>query len=147
MWRAGGLALAVLVLFCAPASAEGVNGRWVGWYICAQGLTVLTLTITGDDQSDADHHVEALFSFHALPDNPSVPSGAFTMHGFHMRDDRLVLNPGEWVERPGIYETVHLLGRVESDVEGDVLRGNVFFRAAPSLCTVFELRREPGIIS
>jgi hypothetical protein len=147
MWRAGGLALAIYALVCTSASAEGLNGRWTGWYFCAQGLTGLTLTITGDDERARVHDVAAHFSFYSLPDNPHVPSGAFAMDGFHTNDNRLMLRGRDWIERPVNYETVDLAGHIDHDADGEVLRGAVGFAAAPDLCTTFELRREGAPIS
>jgi hypothetical protein len=89
-------------------------GVWHGTYICAQGLTGLTLTISG---SAADT-VEAEFQFYAVVQNPGVPSGRFRMSGvFDGAASVLVLEPREWLERPPGYLTVGMRTLVAFDLE------------------------------
>ena len=56
---------------------RSVLGPWVGTYVCSQGLTGLTLSITEATPTRAS----ALFHFYADPRNPRVPTGCFTMDG------------------------------------------------------------------
>ena len=89
-------------------------GVWHGTYICAQGLTGLTLTISG---SAADA-IGAEFQFYAVAQNPGVPSGRFRMSGvFDGAASVLVLEPGDWLERPPGYLTVGLRTLVAFDLE------------------------------
>jgi hypothetical protein len=148
MLRVAAFAIAALALFCTPATADTLNGRWTGWYICAQGPTGLTLTITGDEERGPEHRFQAHFSFYGLPQNPHVPSGAFTMSGVHTpHNNGVTLTAEDWIERPLHYETVDLAGGVENGADGEIMRGVVDFMFAPSACSVFELRRDVGAIS
>lgn len=136
-----------LTLFAPPAFADGLNGRWVGWYICGQGLTGLALTISGDDDSASTDEIEAHFSFYAVNSNPEVPSGAFAMRGTRSGDS-IVLRGAEWIERPEGYEVVDLHGAFHGEeAPGELIRGAVHFAIAPELCTEFEVRRASTPIS
>ncbi|HWE19431.1 MAG TPA: hypothetical protein VG758_19965 [Hyphomicrobiaceae bacterium] len=89
-------------------------GVWHGTYICAQGLTGLTLTISGS----AAEAVEAEFQFYAVAQNSGVPSGRFRMSGvFDGAASVLVLEPREWLERPPGYLTVGMRTLVAFDLE------------------------------
>lgn len=49
------------------------------------------------------------FEFSALPENPSVPHGAYTLTGtttVASGEVTVTLVPGEWIERPGNYVMV-----------------------------------------
>jgi hypothetical protein len=108
---------------------EGVSA-WAGSYTCAQGPTDLSLTITrtGD-------RLVATFAFGPLPENPTVPSGAFLLHG-SIDGDVVSLVPGDWLVRPAHYVAVGLVGELdERGLAGVVetpLRG----------CTTFAVQRE-----
>jgi hypothetical protein len=110
------------------------SGSWHGTYVCAQGITGLTLAITPSGAKS----VTAVFSFHAVPQNPSVPSGEFAMTGkLGQRAGRLVLLASEWTERPANYVTVGLDGDYDP-VSGEY-RGRV---RGPPGCGLFRLRRD-----
>lgn len=117
---AWGLGLAAVVLSCgaagtahaqSPAPARSALGPWVGTYVCAQGLTGLTLSVTEATPTQA----RALFHFYADPRNPRVPTGCFTMTGtYDPASGRLQLKGKDWLLRPGGYGVVHLDGHVDA---------------------------------
>lgn len=141
MARRRWLAAASLLLVigaAAPAGAQStparsVLGPWVGTYVCAQGLTGLTLSITDATPTNA----RALFHFYADPRNPRVPTGCFSMTGtYDPGSGRLQLKGKDWLLRPGGYRVVHFDGQV--DAEGRRFSGTV--SGAPA-CKQFDLGR------
>ena len=117
----------------APATAhQGVFGTWVGTYSCGQGRTALILSI----QPGKAAPLSARFHFGATADNPSVPSGCFSMEGgYHQQSGSFLLMGDAWLHQPPDYVTVDLEGRHLAD--RDVIRGEV---RGPG-CRGFELRR------
>lgn len=104
---------AQVVVIAQDADGTGLGGPWHGTYNCGQGPTALLLTITELGGGD----ITAEFSFSATPENPSVPSGSFSMTGTYDADRRSVeLEPGEWIERPAGYQTVGIRGRTNNDL-------------------------------
>lgn len=89
----------------APASAvdSEVAGTWEGEYVCQQGPTGLTLTVS-DNGSGA---VTATFHFYPVSRNPGVADGSFEMRGSYS-PPRLVLDPHEWTNQPPDYGMVSL---------------------------------------
>lgn len=140
---------ATLVSSCATAAPRGasLSGQWTGAYICAQGLTALTLTIDQTDRGGA-HLLNATFAFSAHPENPGVPPGSFTMRGtFNPRDRTVLLWSQDWLERPGDYVMVNLNGHLTRRGGLDHIAGHVDFPDDPSACTDFEVRRAPSTIA
>lgn len=135
--------LAAFLFTPTLALADSLSGVWVGRYVCAQGVTALTLTIVdnADAEEGAAHDITAVFAFSAAPENPDVPSGAFTMSGRHDPHDEVYLRAEQWIERPDAYETVNLIGRRTELREGEFIRGIVVFPTFPRACTIFEVRR------
>lgn len=137
-----GAALATLALFAGPAihaaaqsspQSRSVLGPWVGTYVCAQGLTGLTLSITEATPTQA----RALFHFYADPRNPRVPTGCFTMTGnYEPSTGRLQLKGGDWLLRPAGYRVVSFDGHV--DAAGRRFTGKV---GGASACKRFDLAR------
>jgi hypothetical protein len=116
-----------------PAAASGLTGVWTGSYVCAQGLTELTLTISASVVSE---RVTAIFRFSAHATNPDVPSGSYLMRGTYV-DGVLNLKGESWLRRPGNYEMVGLT----ADVRGErpaAITGTI--DDAPG-CTTFSVRR------
>lgn len=131
-------AACALGLAALPAAAEDqrtVLGEWTGTYVCAQGLTGLTLTIADATPTSA----RALFHFYADPRNPRVPTGCFTMSGaYDPETGRLQLKGEDWLRRPGGYVLVNFDGEI--DAEGRHFTGVVTRRG----CGTFELARAPS---
>lgn len=103
-----------------PARPRTVT--WQGWYVCAQGKTALTLTVTGDPSA-----LVGTFEFGPLPENPTVPHGKYTLHGRAERlsdgEYQIALEPDRWIEHPPDYYMVGLEAR--SSREHDALAGKI----------------------
>jgi outer membrane protein OmpA-like peptidoglycan-associated protein len=126
-------ALCLAALPVRGEDARTVLGEWVGTYVCAQGLTGLTLTISEATPTSA----RALFHFYADPRNPGVPTGCFTMNGeYNPETGQLQLEGNEWLQRPRGYWVVNFDGEV--DAEGKSFAGVV---TGPRNCTRFDLAR------
>ncbi len=112
-------ALVLLAVWAGPAAAKSVIGDWAGVYDCAQGKTALELEITGLDKTQ----IQALFYFHAVPENPHVPAGCFLMTGtFDELSGQLQLRPGKWLLRPDGFVTVGMTGTLDAS---DRLSGSI----------------------
>ncbi|MFD2091177.1 esterase/lipase family protein [Blastococcus deserti] len=114
--------------------AKALTGTWEGTYTCAQGLTGLRLFMTAQDTGA----VSADFTFFAVPSNPAVPSGHFTMTGSHSAAE-LRLIEDRWVTRPDnswlmVDLTAPLPLKASMDLQGQVTG------SAPA-CTTFSMRK------
>lgn len=121
------------------AEPIALAGLWSGTYVCNQGNTELDLILT--DLSKG--LVWGIFSFHAPPENPTVPSGQFFMAGrYDPHSGEIELVPGEWIVQPPGYSTVGLTGQVTvpAGPEATEISGAVIFDG----CTAFEVRHAPG---
>lgn len=127
----------LLLLVAAVAHAKGPTlppdeSIWQGRYVCAQGVTGLTLSVrpVGADR------VAATFTFYAVPENPRVPTGSYTMTGVLSPTSEVVnLVPERWVQQPPGYVMVAMSGTF--DVQRGVMRGRI---DGPG-CTEFALHR------
>lgn len=133
------LAAATLFFAAAPVAAQiraaaPIVGTWSGEYICNQGLTGVTLTITRGEPRD----VRALFHFYEAPSNPGVPTGCFEMAGtYDPGSGALRLEGGRWLLRPATYVVVDFIGRLSP---GGRFEGRV---DGPG-CSTFRLARRPS---
>ncbi len=116
----------------AAFRASVLTGTWEGSYTCAQGETGLRLTMTARE----DGSVDAQFAFFALPANPNVPSGSFSMVGSHAREG-LTLTQSRWIDQPPGYAMIDLNGDVPAD-DTHLLEGSV---SGSDSCTTFSLRK------
>ena len=110
-----------------------LTGTWTGSYTCpqGQGKTGLRLVI----HAAPDGTLTATVDFYAIPGNPGVPSGSFTMTGTYSTAG-LDLRPGHWISRPPGYSMVSL--NAGPPAKGDtVLNGNVSHLG----CTTFTVTR------
>lgn len=104
---------------------------WEGRYLCPQGVTGLTLELSGNGTAE----VSAIFRFYAVPENPGVPTGSFTLRGVIRGDGTIDLVPERWLERPDRYLMVGMTGVL--DRASGVMRG----RIAAVECDGFDLHR------
>lgn len=135
---------------CATAPAapvQNIAGEWVGRYVCAQGVTALTLTVADVGGGQDTRRLTATFAFSEAPENRGVPPGSFTMRGFYYPRTRIVvLWPREWLERPGAYEMVSLNGRLQQSAGQAIIRGRVEFPGDLSACSTFYVtRQQPNV--
>jgi len=130
-------AIAVAPLLAAGAAAaetaDALIGKWRGSYGCIQGDTGLLITITAVDGLS----FEGEFSFYAVPDNPSVPSGRFAITGtYHPRSRGVEIEGARWLQRPNGYSMVGLSGTLSEDQR--MIAGKVLY----SGCAGFHVTRE-----
>ncbi len=127
------LAAAALSVASPASSSDGtVIGEWSGRYTCAQGITGVRVVVAEATPVGAT----ALFHFFAVPENPNVPEGCFTLEGtYDSAAGRLDLHGADWLMRPSGYVTVDFLGQV--DPAGARFSGRV---VGPG-CTSFDLAR------
>jgi hypothetical protein len=129
------LALLALLLGGSAAGAQQVSATWVGHYTCPQGNTAVNLTVI----EAKGGRVDAWFHFQAPPDNPSVPTGCYTMTGTYDAARRqLRLEPRAWLHKPPGYIMVALDGEVSTD--GEALVGEIDHPA----CGAFATTRRAG---
>jgi hypothetical protein len=115
----------------ASLSPAALTGTWTGSYVCSQGETGLRLVI----QAVPDGTLTATFNFYAVPDNPGVPSGSFTMTGTYSAAG-VALTHDQWISQPAGYEMVDLSSGPPIQ-DGTVLAGSV---TTPG-CSTFTVTR------
>ena len=109
---------------------SAVDGTWKGSYLgCTQGTTGLTLIVKPAGQTG--NQLAAKFEFHALPSNPGVASGSFTMKGY-LFPGVVVLYASKWIKQPGGYLLVDLAGPLPKAGK---------FGGAVSFCSTFSLKK------
>jgi hypothetical protein len=116
----------------APPSRQK-ESVWTGRYVCAQGPTAVTITLEHEGMELA-----GTFEFSALPENPSVPHGKYTLVGSSTNsgdDVTVTLKPVEWIEHPGNYVMVGVVAHI--DRERRLLTGTM---TNPS-CSTISLER------
>ncbi len=105
------------------------NQIWRGSYVCSQGLTNLDLSIT----SEKNNKIQAVFSFNY--NNQAI--GSFNMEGVFVPSTRkLTLKPTTWIEQPANYETVEMIGIVNS--EGSEYSGEIYSELVTD-CETFDV--------
>lgn len=113
------ISISSLCLFLFSGAVGAVE--YVGWYICAQGKTELTLSLELPKNSSlAKNFVSGTFSFKS----PDGTTGAYRVNGFYDASDSLIgLTGTEWISRPNNYIMVGLSGRISSD--NSIISGKV----------------------
>jgi len=121
------------LVIAAPwkSPSPGLSGTWTGTYYCSQGKTGLRLTM----QAGSGGRINARFNFYAVPSNPGVPSGSYTMTGSSSAKG-VVLTPDHWISEPPGYEMVALSGHLAPGNQ-NVLAGQV----TTSGCGTFSVQR------
>jgi hypothetical protein len=103
----------------ASLSPAALTGTWTGSYFCSQGETGLRLVI----QTAPDGTLTATFNFYALPGNPGILSGSFTMTGTYSAAG-VDLTQDQWISQPAGYEMVSLSSGPPAP-NGTVLTGSI----------------------
>jgi len=107
-------------------------GKWVGSYVCAQGYTGGTLTIS----SLSGKNFKGEFRFYPTPKNPHVPGGSYNVFGQYDHESyRILVNPGKWIKRPRGFANTIIVG--EFDPAAKSFSG--FFQGIVG-CTSFEAK-------
>jgi hypothetical protein len=113
-------------------SRSNVVATWRGSYLgCGQGPTGLRLVVKR--KGSAADRIKATFSFFALPSNPAVPSGSYSMTGYYFPGG-VALDGTRWIHQPAGYGIVNLVGVPPRP-------GGKKFRGAIVGCTTFSLKR------
>ena len=136
-WRRA-MGTALLIALCpalaacsGPSEASTLTGTWTGTYNCNQGETGLRLVIN----ANSDGKLTATFSFFAVPSNPGVPSGEFSMTGsFTAKGENFTQQ--HWIRQSAGYEMINLSAGPPAN-GGTVLNGNVSFAG----CTTFSVKK------
>lgn len=130
--RIGCLALfAVTGAVPAASAAQTQTEVWRGVYLCAQGMTGVTLTLLVQPGG----RLQGLFEFYPVAANPAVAQGCFEMAGGIDPQHRVTLTPGPWRLEPPGYVTVGMTGR---EIDGHRLIGTI---DGPG-CSTFALVRQ-----
>jgi hypothetical protein len=113
-------------------SRSDVIATWKGSYLgCGQGVTGLRLVVRA--RGHAGNRLKATFNFHAVPSNPTVPSGSYAMTGYFFAGG-VVLDGTHWIHQPSGYGIVNLVGTPPRP-------GGKKFRGVVVGCAGFSLRR------
>jgi serine/threonine protein kinase len=107
-----------------------LTGTWAGTYVCSQGETGLRLVI----QAVGGGTLTATFNFSAVPSNPGVPSGSYTMTGTYSSTG-VALTGNQWISQPAGYDMVDISASLPSQ-GGTTLNGTI-----PDCGTSFTLTR------
>lgn len=110
--------LAILLAFIAGAFAARAaepdeGGVWQGLYHCAQGETLLRLTIAPERAGERLAH----FYFYPRRDAADRSSGCFSMTGrsINGRPGWFLFAQRAWLRRPPNYVMVDMIGRIDGD--------------------------------
>ena len=87
-------------------------GTWEGRYTANQGRTGVTITVK---ETTVDGYLTAgVFNFYAIPSNPSVPTGAYTLRGsFDNKTGEVVFRGDEWISHPTNYHFITIFSQVD----------------------------------
>ena len=138
--RAGAIHTAVLAALFALAAMAGnlsvagaqdsIIGIWQGLYECPQGITGLTLTISGTAPNDLSGN----FRFYPTPDNARAANGTYEVSViFEPASKRFEERGTRWIDQPDGYMFANLRGVLQ----GRQLIGTVENEG----CGAFELNR------
>jgi hypothetical protein len=112
-------------------------GNWVGSYICAQGTTGGTLSITRVN----GEHFEGSFAFYPTERNPTVPRGKYAVYGdYDAETQRILINPGKWIQHPKDFYNTIIIGSFDANAQ--TFSG--YFQGITG-CTSFEAHYRDGV--
>lgn len=121
-WRHRQFLVAAALAFLATPSLA-IEGVWHGKYVCTQGPTGLTLTVT--KTPDGSSWI-ARFCFCAIEENPRLPTGECELTGQIVPNETVVkFTPWRWISQPEGWEMrplelwlsadrQHILGRIDA---------------------------------
>ena len=142
MKRKIAVAVAVIVaiviataIACSGSSAPALalTGTWTGTYTCSQGLTGVRLVL----QANKNGTLTGTGYFYAVPANPGVPSGSYTVTG-SWSGTKTNVNAGHWLKQPAGWE-------LENFTAGPPVNGHLSGKVVPaSACTTFTVTKELG---
>ncbi len=93
-------------------SKINLKGEWSGRYVAGQGETKINVTIPS---VTSDGFIkDAVLSFSAVPTNPTVPSGSYSIiGGYDLTTGVVNFSGNEWIERPGSYGMINFMAHVD----------------------------------
>jgi hypothetical protein len=113
-----------------------LNGIWEGTYNCAQGVTNLRLEILQSNTNE----INAVFNFYGQEGDNSATSGSFKMAGTYDHSTKQVSLVGyEWIQSPGGYTTVDLIGTILQENQGSPKMSGTIIGYG---CTTFTLDKK-----
>jgi len=96
----------------AQITADSLAGHWVGGYRCNGGDMLASLTMETQD----DARLVGVFAFSGAQRGDARPvKGSYRVNARIREGERLVVNPGTWIERPPGYGPLKLMGPAQSD--------------------------------
>jgi hypothetical protein len=99
---------------------KSMIGEWRGSYVCAQGITALTLSI----DKETGETFSGYFHFYPPPPrNPKANEGCYSVEGHRSANGRVVVTAVRWIFQPPNYVTVDLEGELAAaglSMSGDV---------------------------
>ncbi len=95
-----------------PASAAELSGTWQGTYLCTQGETGISVELSGDDSGAVQGTVKFYPTEHSTV---TFAPASYSVSGTFLSDGRLLLKPGQWIEKPGNYFMGTLDGTISQD--------------------------------
>lgn len=96
----------------AQITADSLTGHWVGGYHCNGGDMLASLTMEKQD----DARLVGVFAFSGAQRGDARPvKGSYRVNARIREGERLVVNPGTWIERPPGYGPLKLMGPVQAD--------------------------------
>jgi len=117
--------LGLFFFFCLSAEAfarNDLSGEWKGQYLCAQGLTNLTISLSPVEGSDSVFEGELYFYPHQS--NPYVARGKHTVKATLLdTEGGFEILPIKWIVHPKGYTFSQLYGAIVQD--GKVITGMV----------------------
>lgn len=129
------VALVVTALALTPAPAMALEGVWHGKYVCSQGPTGLTLTVT---KTPDGSHWNARFCFCAIEENPRLPTGECELTGPIVPNQPIVkFTPWRWISQPEGWEMRPL--ELWQSADGQHIYGQI---DAPGCRFEFQLDKE-----
>ena len=135
---AGALAT-IMLAACAtslPAQERAMSlvGTWRGSYVCLQGSTGLTLSVT----KQSGNRFSGFFHFYPTRWGPVAKEGCYSVDGTLDKSGSIIIDTGRWITQPDGYVMVGLRGTL--DKTGLSMSGQV--KAPPPIengCQAFEL--------
>lgn len=111
-------------------------GNWVGNYICGQGYTGATLSIT---QLHGENF-EGVFRFYPTAKNPYIQPGSYAVYGqYDHASRRILVNPGKWIQHPANYYNTIIVGNFDPITQSF----SAYFQGING-CTSFEAKYRGG---
>lgn len=125
----------IISLFCFfnfginAFAANDLTGEWKGQYLCAQGLTNLTISLKPVEHSDSIYKGTLYFYPHSS--NPYVARGKHTVKATILDNQGgFEISPVQWIVHPKGYNFFQLYGSLVQD--GAVMKGMVNYPGCKS---------------